>query len=128
MPARMLAAAAFVFLGMVPAISARAETLVCTRQSGGPMPTFSMTVDYDAKEIDVPAASGLEPLPDSVEITPASVQWGFMRGFAELNRKTGRLDWDASSEYAYLETIGQPSGRPESDFKGRMLCRPEPPH
>ena len=97
---------------------------VCERLSGGPMSSFAMTIDYDAKEIDIPYRTGfLAPDPDWVEITDTSVHWSFMRGFIVFDRRTGILDWDTTDDYAYLEAIDQPSDRPESDFKGRMQCK-----
>ena len=86
------------------------------------MASFVLAIDFDARDIVVPAKTGLQPDPDSVKITKNSVQWSFMRGFAELNRRSGELDWDATAEYAYLEAIGHPAGTPESNFKGRMHC------
>lgn len=88
------------------------------------MSAFVMTVNFSTKDIDIPENSGIRPMPDSVEITSSSVQWGFMRGFATFDRKTYDLEWDATAEYDYLEYIGQPAEGPEKDFQGRMHCRP----
>ena len=86
------------------------------------MTPFRMIIDYDAKGIDIPFSTGLQPDPDSVEITNASARWSFMRGFVDFNRRTGELDWDTTAEYAYLEAIDQPAREPEANFKGRMRC------
>lgn len=95
----------------------------CDRLSGGPMTSFAMTIDFDAKAVDIPSRTGIRPDFDSVEITDTSVQWSFMRGFVKFDRRTGELDWDTTAEYAYLEAIDHPSGEPESDFEGRMRCK-----
>jgi hypothetical protein len=81
-----------------------------------------MTIDFDTKQIDVPASSGLAPDPDSIKFTATSVQWSFMRGYSEFHWQTGVLDWDTTAEYAYLAAIDQPSSYPERDYRGRMRC------
>jgi hypothetical protein len=115
-------AAALVFSAS-PVRAGPVGKFVCDRQSGGPMSSFAMTIDFDAKDVDVPSRTGLRPDFDSVEIADTSVQWSFMRGFVKFDRRTGELDWDTTAEYAYLEAIDQPSGEPESDFEGRMRCK-----
>jgi hypothetical protein len=102
--------------------AAPVDRLVCKRLSGGPMSSFAMAIDLDAKTIVVPSNTGLQPDPDSVAITKNSAKWSFMRGFVRLNRRSGELDWDTTAEYAYLAAIGHPAGKPESNFKGRMRC------
>jgi hypothetical protein len=105
------------------AVAGHERKFVCKRQSGGPMSDFTLTIDLDEKQIDVPSRTGFQPdEAGAVAITNGSVEWSFMRGFAKYNRRTGELDWDTSPEYAYLEEIGQPSGQPESDFRGRVQC------
>ncbi len=84
--------------------------------------TLSLTVDYGAKTVDAPPGAGLEGLPDAVEITDATISWGVMRGVLTLDRKSGRLAWDMTAEYAYLEAIGQPPDEPEASYKGTMQC------
>lgn len=105
-----------------------AAKFFCKRLSGGPVASFVMTIDFEAKDIDVPYATRFSPDPDTVEITATSVQWSFMRGFIKFDRRTGVLDWDTTSDYDYLEAIGQPSDLPEANFKGRMRCRPDSSH
>jgi hypothetical protein len=107
------------------------DKFTCHRISGGPMSAFVMTVNLSTKDIDIPENSGLLPMPDSVEITNTSIQWGFMRGSAKFDRKTYELNWDATAEYDYLDYIGQLTEEPEADFQGRMQCSPQignPPH
>jgi hypothetical protein len=104
------------------ALAGQGHKFVCKRQSGGPKSSFVMTIDFDAKQIDVPASSGLRPDPDSIAFTATSVQWSFMRGYSEFHWRTGVLDWDTTAEYAYLAAIGQPSEYPERDYRGRMQC------
>ena len=116
------AAVAALYLCGWSTFAGQVDKLVCKRVSGGPMTSFHMTIDFDAKDIDVPSGTGLQPDPDSVEITNISAKWSFMRGFVDFDRRTGELDWDTTAEYAYLEAIGQPADVPELDFKGRMQC------
>jgi len=105
------------------AIAGHAGKFVCKRQSGGRMPDFTLTIDFDEKQIEIPSRTGFQPDEvDAVAITNSSVEWSFMRGFVKFNRRTGELDWDTTAEYDYLEQIGQPSDQPESDFRGRMQC------
>jgi len=114
--------AAALFLSASSARAGPVGKFVCDRLSGGPVSSFAMTVDFDTKAIEVPSSTGFQPDPDSVEITETSVQWSFMRGFIDFDRRTGELDWDTTAEYDYLEAIDQPSGKPESNFRGRMQC------
>src|SRR5665213_1107232 len=95
-------------LGAASAFAVPVDRLVCKRLSGGPMASFAMAIDFDARDIVVPSSTGLQPDPNSAEITKNSAKWSFMRGFAELNRRTGELNWDTTAEYAYLEAIGHP--------------------
>ena len=115
-------AAVVLCLGGTSAFAGPVDRLVCKRLSGGPMSSFAMAIDLDARDIVVPARTGLQPDPASVAITKNSAKWSFMRGFVELDRRTGELDWDTTAEYAYLAAIGHPAGKPESNFKGRMHC------
>jgi hypothetical protein len=115
-------AAALLCLGGASAFAAPVDRLVCKRLSGGPMASFVLAIDFDARDIVVPSKTGLQPDPDSVQITKNSVQWYFMRGFVELNRRSGELNWDTTAEHDYLAAIGHPADKPESDFKGRMHC------
>jgi len=107
------------------ASAGQVDRFTCHRMSGGPMPAFVMTINLSTKDVDIPENSGLRPMPDSVEITKSSFQWGFMRGFAMFDRKTYELDWDATAEYEYLEYIGQLTEEPEADFQGWMQCSPQ---
>lgn len=99
------------------------DHFTCSYTDGGHWwKTLALTVDYGAKTVDAPLDAGLEGLPDSVEITDATISWGVMRGVLTLDRKSGRLVWDMTAEYAYLEAIGQPPDEPEARYKGTMQC------
>ncbi len=111
-----------------PASAGQVDRFTCHRQSGGPMPAFTLTIDLGTKNIDVPPNSGLRPDPDTVEITDSTIKWSFMRGFVTFDRKTHELDWDTTAEYEYLAAIGQPAEQSEAIFQGRMRCRPTTGH
>lgn len=90
------------------------------------MPTVTLTIDTAAKTIETRPDGTFEPLSNSLEISDATIRWGFMRGSADLDRKTGKLAWDATSEYDYLEAIGQKPREARDTFAGRMQCKPAP--
>ena len=102
------------------------ERFVCRYQTGQRIPTVTVTIDTAAKTIEITPTSELEPVPNSLEISAATFSWGFMRGFAELERKTGKLAWDATSEYDYLDTIGQKPKEARETFIGHMQCKAVP--
>jgi hypothetical protein len=104
------------------ASASAADTYSCKRVSGGQISSFTMTIDAGAKHIDIPSSTGLAPDPDSIQITDASAHWTYMRGDADFNRKTGRLDWDMTSDYDYLIDIHAMSVGPEKNYKGRVQC------
>ena len=81
------AAVAALYLCGWSTFAGQVDKLVCKRVSGGPMTSFHMTIDFDAKDIDVPSGTGLQPDPDSVEITNISAKWSFMRGFVDFDRR-----------------------------------------
>jgi hypothetical protein len=99
------------------------KRFICRHQSGQSMPTVTITIDTAAKTIEITPTSGLEPVPNSFEISAMTFSWGFMRGSADLDRKTGKLAWDATSEYDYLDYIGQRPKDERETFTGRMQCR-----
>ncbi len=102
------------------ALADPAVHLACHRTAGGTYwTTLSLTIDVGAKTVD---ADGVYVLPETVEFTEKTVTWSVMRGYFVFDRKSGRLDWDVTAEYAYLEAIGQPSNEPEANFKGAMHC------
>ena len=102
------------------------ERFVCRYQTGQHMPTMTVTFDTTAKTIAITPNSGLEPMDGSLEISATTFSWGFMRGGADLDRKTGRLSWDARAEYDYLEYIGQKPNEARETFVGRMQCKAAP--
>jgi hypothetical protein len=106
-----------------PALAANVEDFVCKRVSGGPMSDLAFRVDYDAKMVAVAGYSYSPYDPSEVTITDTRVEWSFMRGDMELDRKTGALVWDTTAEYEYLDAIGQPADDPESDYRGVMHCQ-----
>jgi hypothetical protein len=116
--------AAALCLGASSAFAANTARYFCKRQSGGPESDFAMTIDFDSKDVDVPQPSGFQPYePGQVTVTDKSVEWSFMRGFVEFDRKTGVLDWDTTAERDYLEQIGQlEDDQPVTLFRGRMQC------
>ncbi len=87
---------------------------------------MTLTIDTAAKTIEITPTSELEPVPNSFEISAATFSWGFMRGSADLDRKTGELAWDATSEYDYLDAIGHKPNEARETFVGRMQCKPVP--
>ena len=87
---------------------------------------MTITIDTTAKTIETTPNSGLEPLANSLEVSGATVRWGFMRGGADLDRKTGRLSWDATAEYDYLDYIGQRPNAARETFIGHMQCKATP--
>jgi hypothetical protein len=104
------------------ALAANVENFFCKRVSGGPMSDLDFSVDFDAKMVDVAGYSYNPYDPSQVTITDERVEWSFMRGNMELDRKTGELVWDTTGEYEYLDAIGQPADDPESDYQGVMHC------
>lgn len=121
------AAVAALCLCCPPATAGNVGKFVCTRVSGGPMSSFAMTIDFDAKSVDVPSSTGLALNLDPAEITKNSVHWSFMRGTVDFDRRTGKLDWDTTSKYAYLQATNSFSHAPEKDYKGSMQCVPDRP-
>jgi len=79
--------------------------------------------------LDVKPEGWLTPMdedPASNDITFKGdlIDWGFMRGSAVLDRKTGILDWDATDEYAYLDYIGQADANDKAEnYRGKMKCK-----
>jgi hypothetical protein len=104
------------------------DRFFCARVSGGPISSFAMTIDYDAKRVELPDGADLRVDPDTVKVAGDRIEWSFMRGFAMFDRHSGVLDWDTTSEYAYLAAVDSFSHAPESDYKGRMRCRAVTPH
>ena len=102
------------------------ERFVCRYQSGQHMPTITLVIDTAAKTIETTPDGELEPVPNSVEVSATTFRWGFMRGSADLDRKTGKLAWDATSEYDYLDYIGQKPDAARETFVGRMQCKAVP--
>lgn len=116
---------AAVFL-VPPAEAGTIDHFACKRVSGGPMKDLQITVDYGANMVAVAGYQyGLyNPVePGDVTISGASIEWSFMRGYMELDRKSGDLAWDTTAEYEYLQAIGHPADDPESDYRGVMHCR-----
>ena len=107
----------------VPTAQARsaAQHFDCKRVSGGDLSTLSFTIDFAAKTVDV-SPDWLQPLPESLDINDAHVEWTFMRGYIALDRKTLALEWDDTAEYDYLEQIGQPATQARDTFKARLQC------
>jgi hypothetical protein len=102
------------------------ERFVCRYQSGQSIPTTTITINTAAKTIEIAPTSELEPMADSLQVSAATFSWGFMRGSADLNRKTGKLAWDATPEYDYLDYIGQKPHEARETFTGRMQCKAAP--
>jgi hypothetical protein len=102
------------------------ERFTCRYQAGQHMPTVTLTIDTSAKTIETSPDGAFEPLSNSLEISPATVRWSFIRGFADLDRKSGKLAWDATSEYDYLEAIGQKPHEARDTFAGRLQCKAVP--
>ena len=102
------------------------ERFACRYQSGQHMPTMTIVIDTTAKTIEIDPTSGLEPMEGSLEISATTFGWGFMRGSADLDRKTGNLSWDARAEYDYLDYIGQRPNEGRETFVGRMQCKAAP--
>ncbi len=98
------------------------ERFVCRHRTDQDMPTMTITIDTTAKTIAITPNSGLEPMEGSLEISATTFSWGFMRGGADLDRKTGTLSWDARAEYDYLDYIGQRPKEARETFVGRMQC------
>ena len=109
---------------LLPSLAfAAVERFVCRHQTGQSMQTVTITIDTAAKTIVITPTSELEPLANSLEISAATFSWGFMRGSADLDRKTGKLAWDATDEYDYLDYIGQKPKEARETFTGRMQCK-----
>jgi len=114
--------AAFCLCGPAAGAASHTEHFLCKRVSGGPMKDLSFTVDYDAGMVSVDGYSYSPDDPSEVKISDSTIEWGFMRGYMSLDRKSGALAWDTTAEKGYLETIGQPTDEPDSDFQGAMHC------
>lgn len=117
------------------ALAGPAERFVCERQSGGPMSSFALVVDYGAKSVNVPSTTGLETDADTIVVTDTSVKWSVMRGGVVFDRHTHELDWDMSDDYYYLEATGQFTDGPVESYRGKMRCvldqsngKTTPPH
>jgi hypothetical protein len=111
---------------LLPSLAFAVERFVCRHRTDQDMPTMTITVDTTGKTIAITPNSGLEPVENTLEISDATVHWGFMRGTADLDRKTGKLVWDATPEYDYLDTIGQKPRDARETFAGRMQCKAVP--
>jgi hypothetical protein len=105
-----------------PVLAGNVNNFVCRRVSGGPISDLAFTVDYKAKMVEVAGYSYSPYDPSQVTISDRLVEWSFMRGSMEFDRKTGELVWDTRAEYEYLDAIGHPAGDPESDYQGMMHC------
>ena len=103
------------------------ERFACHRLSGGSfVPAITLTFDYTAKSVTTAPDEWFEPVPDATDVTDTKFEWGFMRGYAVFDRKTYVLDWDATAEYDYLDTIGHTPKESRDIFKGRMQCKAAP--
>ena len=115
-------AAAFIVFGSAHA-AGNVERFTCHRLSGGRfVRAITLTFDYAAKTVATSPDGLFEPVPDTIEVTDAKVDWGYMRGYAVFDRRTHVLDWDATAEYDYLDAISQTPAQSRDDFKGRMQC------
>jgi hypothetical protein len=101
---------------------AAVERFVCRHRTDQDLPTMTITIDTAAMTIAITPNSGLEPMDNSLEISGTTARWSFMRGFADLDRKTGKLTWDATAEYDYLDAIGQKPNDARETYNGRMQC------
>ena len=54
-------AATILYVSSASAVSSQIDKFVCVRQSGGPMASFTLTINFDTKNIDVSANSGIQP-------------------------------------------------------------------
>jgi len=99
--------------------------LACTHVAGGTWwnPAF-VTIDGDAQEVTAANSPDAQPYaaPADIAITDATIHWSWMRGFIDFDRKSGHLDWDMTSEYDYLDTIGQTPDDKRENYKGSMQC------
>jgi hypothetical protein len=105
---------------------AAVERFVCRHRTDQDLPTMTISIDTASKTIAITPNSGLEPMEGSLEISATTFSWGFMRGSADLDRKTGKLAWDATPEYDYLDYIGQKPHEARETFTGRMQCKAAP--
>jgi len=96
------------------------ERFIC-RESPS-MPALTITIDTAAKTAEI-APSVLEPMDGSLQISGTTFSWTFMRGSADLDRKTGRLSWDATPEYDYLDAIGQKPNEARETYIGQTQCK-----
>lgn len=79
---------------------------------------FALTIDYGAGTLE-----GTDNvLPDTLKITDKTVEWAFMRGWAVYHRDTHVLEWDATGEQEYLESIGHPGPEPSEWYQGKAQC------
>jgi len=109
---------------LLPSLAfATIERFVCRHRTDQDMPTMTITIDTTAKTIAITPNSGLEPMEDSLKVSDATFSWSFMRGSADLDRKTSKLAWDATPEYDYLDYIGQRPKEARETFIGRMQCK-----
>ena len=103
------------------------QRLLCTRLSGARIHDLTLVIDDKEKSLDVEPEGYLSPLlePQTYALTfkRDRIEWSYMRGTAVLDRKTGRVDWDDTGEYEYLEEIGQPDARGEDNYRGKMQCK-----
>jgi hypothetical protein len=120
-----MATIAMIGVALSCGLAQAAEHFGCHRISGGDAaPAVTIAIDYTTKTVEISPDNWFYPMEDSIEITDKTVRWGFMRGGATFDRQTHIFDWDARSEWDYLDYIGQTPTVPVDEYHGVMQCEP----